>query len=135
MPLIPLSLRGLQHFACRFISNTHIQLITKQPFHAYPVHCSHPVIFLLQGNNNIRRSAQRSAGWNLLWFFYFSTSLESLYFSDCPALYKAALSVVRSASDLPAPSNVGKSELAVTFIVRNCWRNRGFKSSGMIIFR
>ena len=28
MPLIPLSLRGLQHFACRFISSTHIQLIT-----------------------------------------------------------------------------------------------------------
>ena len=49
MSLIPLSLRGLQHVACRFIINTHIQLITKQPFHAYPVHYSHPVIFLLQG--------------------------------------------------------------------------------------
>ena len=34
----------------RFISNTPIQLITNiQPFHAYPVYCSHPVIFLLQG--------------------------------------------------------------------------------------
>jgi hypothetical protein len=50
VPLIPLSLRGLQHFACRSISNTHIQLITNiQPFHAYPFYCSHPAIFLLQG--------------------------------------------------------------------------------------
>jgi hypothetical protein len=28
VPLIPLSLRGLQHVTCCFISNTHIQLIT-----------------------------------------------------------------------------------------------------------
>ena len=50
VPLIPLSLRGLQHVACRFISNTPIQLITNiQPFHAYPVYYSHPVIFYIAG--------------------------------------------------------------------------------------
>jgi hypothetical protein len=49
VPLIPLSLRGLQHIACRFIINTHIQLITNTAISRLYRYCSHPVIFLLQG--------------------------------------------------------------------------------------
>jgi hypothetical protein len=87
VPLISLSLRGLQHVACRFISNTPIQLITNiQPFHAYPVYCSHPVIFLLQGryfkgivtpvNSSLHPSKDPPTG-----FFFFSKPTSGAFYT------------------------------------------------------
>ena len=49
MPLIPLSLRGLQHVTCRFISNTHIQLITNTAISRLSRSLFPPCYFSLQG--------------------------------------------------------------------------------------
>ena len=87
MPLISLSLRGLQHVACRFISNTHIQLITNTAISRLSRSLFPPCCFLLQGRyfkgivTPVNSSLHPSKYPPMFYYFFFSKPTSGAFYT------------------------------------------------------